>query len=906
MGMTIKRAMETFRLIKYTYLQPLIVLLKISVLSGVLILFVVYPTMAKGLGTLTGFVIDDELNEPLEKAVVTISGTLISVLTDQQGKFTMKLVGGDYMLEVNYPGYFTKRYNMSVIEDISTPMFIIKLKANAVGRTMQRSVTSYENSRQFPQSIENFSTWQIAEQNGHQEFNELLRNIPSTAFLSNGSGYNDSEIGFRGNDPTKTSYTFDGIMLNNPETGQVGASMLSGLTDWAGQIQVTTGQAANLQSQLSSGGLVNVLSFAPHEKAGAEVMAIYGNQGFLKTSATVHSGLSKNGLTSSIQISRTSGNGLAQNIAFKQYGFFVDIHQKFNQFHTLVLNLNGIIQQHDRNGSDSIGAYNLYGTKYNRQWGTLNDKPLSWSTNNGRSPFISLTHIWQPRIKTHVKTQIYAQFNRSAQLKPGGLFNNQTLDGLPRDSTGLVSFGKITDWNKGMNVSEMGAVRQPDSTGKFINSENSGINTLASIDRENRFGLRSVLTHNFTKELDVSGSFDLEDYHASHFGSVHDLLGADGYTSFSEINRPDGFTVSNLFQSKFFPSFNSADKTAYFYESGIQSGGFSVRANYQSERLFWYFEGSGSVQNISRTDHFNYLSTNPERQSKSMLLPGGRAQTGFTIHFWRYHSIHLKTSYGSYQPLFAVLFPSGNNWKNNAPNEQVFDAEFGYTIFSRKLKIEALAYRSQVANRSMVRWFNLNPGDSYGLVNGLAELHQGVELKTAYKITKNIQIKLNGSLGDWKYTKDATAQLYDAKNQNTGANDLWIKDVRIANAPQFVLFGEAEWRWAHNFYVRLNYYRADRIYAPFGLYDFGNLANRTDFKQWKLPAFELLGASGNYLLKLHKLPTLNLIFGAQNLLDTEYIEQSATNIPEGNPHYTSNQVYYGIGRTWFAGIKIQF
>jgi outer membrane receptor protein involved in Fe transport len=68
----------------------------------------------------------------------------------------------------------------------------------------------------------------------------------------------------------------------------------------------------------------------------------------------------------------------------------------------------------------------------------------------------------------------------------------------------------------------------------------------------------------------------------------------------------------------------------------------------------------------------------------------------------------------------------------------------------------------------------------------------------------------------------------------------------------------------------------------------------------------LIGFSGNYLLKFRKLPTLNLIFGGQNLLDTEYIEQSSTNIPEGNPGYTSNQVFYGTGRTWFVGMKVQF
>jgi len=668
------------------------------------------------LGELTGFVVDDEFNEPIEKAVVTIPGTLISVLTDQQGKYSMKLKGGDYFLEVNYPGYFSKKYNISVAAGISTPMFIIKLKANAVGRTMQKRITSFENKQQFPQSAENLTVWKIAEQTGNQEFNESFRAIPSVNLLNNGSGYNDSEIGFRGNDATHTSFTFNGISLNNPETGRVSSSMLSGLTDWAGQVQVISGQAANLQSQTNSGGLINVLPFLPQQKFGGEVLAVYGNNGLLKTTATVHSGQSKKGLASSIQLSRTSGNGVPQNTGFEQYGFAVNIHKEFNHRNTLVFNLNGTAQQHDRNLPDSIGAYNIYGTKYNQNWGKLSEKPLSWSTNYGRSPLISLTHFWQPRIKTHISTQIFAQFNRSAQLMAGG----SPLNGFPRDSVGQIAYDMISDWNKGLDIIEMGTTRLPDANGKFINSEALGISTISATDKENRFGIRSVLNHVFSKELDLSTSFSLEQYQASHFGAVNNLLGAEGYSDFSDVNNPTGTPIEKLFNPGFLSSYISDNKTVYFYESGIQTGGYSIRINYHPTRFYWYFEGSASIQNLSRTDHFNYLNTDAGKKSEFNILPGGRAQTGININLWKYHSVHFRTSYGSYQPLFNVLFPSGINWKNEqAKNEQVFDAEVGYTVFSRRLKIEALAYRTDVSNRSMVSYSNLNSRDSFGLINEL-------------------------------------------------------------------------------------------------------------------------------------------------------------------------------------------
>ena len=206
----------------------------------------------------------------------------------------------------------------------------------------------------------------------------------------------------------------------------------------------------------------------------------------------------------------------------------------------------------------------------------------------------------------------------------------------------------------------------------------------------------------------------------------------------------------------------------------------------------------------------------------------------------------------------------------------------------------------------MARYDNLNEADAFGIVNGISEVHQGVELKTSYKLTKNFQLNLNGSLGDWKYSKDAMSTVYNKDKEVTAKNELWLKNLRIGNAPQLSLFAEAEYRWAHNFYIRLNYYRAEQNYTPFGLYDFAELANRSDYNQTRIPKYDLIGFSGNYLIQLKKSLRINLIFGGQNLLDSEYIERSFTNIPEGNAKYTSNIVQYGMGRTWFAGVKFQF
>jgi outer membrane cobalamin receptor len=894
-------------------------LLRTAILLGLALILAANPSFAWGkkhrekkalqqkLAPLTGFIVDDEFNEPLEKAVVTIPGTLISVLTDQQGNFKIMLVAGSYSIKVNYPGYFEKYYNVSVSQGIHTPMYIIKLKANATGRELHRKLSSYENKREFPQSMENFNPWQVSEQTGHQEFNEIFKSIPSINFQNNGSGFNDSEIAFRGNDASRTNYSFNGILLNNPETGKVSSSLLSGLTDWAGQIQAVSGQASNLQSQTSYSGLINVLPIAPQEKAGAEVSGIYGNNGFLKTTATVHSGLSKYGWASTFQLSRTAGDGVAENTGFEQYGLLVNVHKEINQFHSFLFNINAIIEQHDRNYSDSIGAYNQYGTRYNSQWGYLNEKPFSASTSYSRSPMVSLTHFWHHRLKTHITTQLFAQFNRSAQAYLQSKLINQTTDSLPRDPNGHLLFDPISSWNKGLPVAGMGVFRLPNTDGNFINSESEGITLMSGINRNVRVGLRSIVTRNISKKLDFSAGFNFEDYRATHNGSVANLLGANGYTSFADLNQPDGFGVSTLFNPKFYTDFKSPDRADYYYKSEVQTGGISARLNYQTNRIFWYIAGSASLQNFIRTDYFNYLNADANQQAKIEIQPGGNMQTGLNFKFWKYHSVHLNASYGSYQPLFSSLFPTNDNWENpGIKNEQNLAAEFGYTIFSRKLKVEATVYWSQLKDRNLAFYSNLKEGDAFGLVNGVDELHKGVELKTSYKLTKNFQFYINGSLGDWTYQNNVNAAIYKADKELSAKNELALKSLKIANAPQFTLFAEAEYRWAHNFYIRLNYYRADQIYMPVGLYDFKGLANPADYKQAELPKYDLIGASANYLFRFRKLPAMNLIFGVQNILDTEYIEYSSTNFPEGDKRYTANQVYYGMGRTWFAGVKIQF
>lgn len=115
-----------------------------------------------------------------------------------------------------------------------------------------------------------------------------------------------------------------------------------------------------------------------------------------------------------------------------------------------------------------------------------------------------------------------------------------------------------------------------------------------------------------------------------------------------------------------------------------------------------------------------------------------------------------------------------------------------------------MAIGHRLKNRSVARYSNLYAGARFGLVNGLEEeIHQGVELKTSYKLSKNFKLNINRSLNDWTYSNDGQSTLFGTDKVVTSENKLWLKDLKNCKCPAIHTFAEAEYRWAHNFYIQL-------------------------------------------------------------------------------------------------------
>ena len=91
-------------------------------------------------------------------------------------------------------------------------------------------------------------------------------------------------------------------------------------------------------------------------------------------------------------------------------------------------------------------------------------------------------------------------------------------------------------------------------------------------------------------------------------------------------------------------------------------------------------------------------------------------------------------------------------------------------------------------------------------------VHSGIEVEASYNPNSNLRLKGMVSIGDWRYTKDFEAALFDDNNQQIGTGTLYLKDYqKLVMAVQFVSYLESDYRIGNKLNVDLGYRFVDNL-----------------------------------------------------------------------------------------------
>jgi outer membrane cobalamin receptor len=798
-------------------------------------------------------------------------------------------------------------------------------------------VITVAKDRKTPIALSKISAAEVQLKVGNQEFPEIMNNTPGVYATKQGGGYGDSRITLRGFDQRNTSFLINGQPVNDMENGWVYWSNWQGLTDVASGIQIQRGLGASKLAVPSVGGTVSIFTKSAEKAEGGSYTTVVGNDGYFKNTVAYNTGLNENGWSSSFLLSKWQGDGYIYNTSGEGWTYFGAIgYAPVDSKHSLNFSLLGAGQwHHQRDVWVSIRDYQNFGEegidqRWNSNGGTLNGEEFSMRRNFYNKPLA--TFNWDYDISDNVKlaTSFYGSAGRGGGTGPRGRnYYNSETDILPfrkdltehylengrgsRDANGFIDYDAVVNYNRSNTGAYSGGISK--YAGLKIGSngfKDDGVNRSALIRRASMNShdwIGAISNLNIKSgNMTYSVGIDVRDYKGYHYRVLNNLMGLDGYYSTGNKNSAGQIIETTVEASPFKDTGIKGPKIDYYNVGKVGWQGLNFLAEYDNDGITGVVQAGYSNKSFQRIDYFD-SPTNYESEKKN--VGGGYVKGGANYNFNENSNVFFNAGFISRQPSFDAVFPNyANNVNPDLQNEEIQSIELGYGFVNEALNVKVNVYSTNWGNRFVTRSLSNQQGvDGSAQFKDIDVRHNGLEVEAKYRPNGYLQFKGMVSIGDWKYTKDFEAELFDDNQQSIGTGTLYLKDAKVGDAAQFVSYLEADWR-VNDFNFDVGYRFVDNLYADYSITDseFTQPGNKGALK---LPSYGLVDVGSTWKFKLFGNDT-RLRLNINNLLDTVYIAESNTNIhaADGSPQWngvdTRNSVWFGFGRTWNASLKYRF
>ena len=829
-------------------------------------------------GTLTGKVMDSEMDGPLPGATVMVEGTNNGTTTDFDGNFSLNVDSNSGKVKVSFVGYTTKTLDFSLANGTQNLGEIV-LNADA-GALEEIVITSFSLAidRKTPVAVSTIKAEEIELKLGNKEFPEILQSTPGIFVHKQGGGFGDAELRLRGFDSENVAVMINGVPVNDMENGNVYWSNWAGLSDVTQTMQVQRGLGASKVAVPSIGGTINIVTKSTDSEEGGSIFATTGNDGYQKYGGTVSTGLLDNGFAATVSLSKTTGNGYVDGTEFEGYSYFVNLAKKFNEDHELSFTAFGAPQRHgQRETSHLIETFRQSerGRKFNGDWGYLNGEVTHVQDNFYHKPQMSLNHYWDISNKTELSTAVYASFGTGGGGGYDGAANLRSVDSPYRS-------GYLQPFNLDLVVAENVANGALGSETLLYNSRND----------HNWYGALSTLTTEITDDIDLLAGIDLRYYKGEHFQEVKDLLGGTYWLDDSDVNNP--VNVARV-----------GDKINYHNDGLVHWEGGFLQAEYSKNDLSAFISAAASNTSYKRIDYFNYLDSDDLQETDwvSFFAPSIKGGANYNINDT--HNVFVNIGYFERAPFFDQVFLNFvNDVNEDAENQKIFSTEIGYGIRSSKFRANLNVYRTSWQDKPFTQTiFVPETGENYTAnILGVDALHQGIEFDFSYKPIDNLTINGMASIGDWKWDSNVQDVMIFDEEQNPILEegiDLFLKDIPVGGSAQntFALGGDYEVLPGTT--VRANWTYIDKLYTQF---DILGVSSGDDYRPWEIPSYGLLDAGLTHKFEFGGFEaTLN--GNVNNVLDTEYV---SFGFDGSGSNAETASVWYGFGRTYTVGMKINF
>lgn len=871
-------------------------------------------------GTITGTVIDSELNSPLPGATIMEVGTNNGTTTDFDGNFSLNVSSATGTVSISFVGYERRTVRFNVAQGATQDLGRINVNPDAAALSeiivIGRGVIDLEEDRRTPIAVSTITKSEIQQKAvGNVEFPELMKNVPSV-YVSNQTGFGDSQMFLRGFDQTNTAFLLNGQPINGMEDGRMYWSNWAGMADIANAVQVQRGLGSSKLAISSVGGTVNIVSKATERNEGGFARFMTGNDSFLKGTVSYDSGLNDNGWGFSFMLDHWQAHRkYNQGTAGEGQNYFLSIGKLLgdHNFNFLVF---GAPQQHQQAWSQPEERARVF-RKYNQHWGWDQGELISERTNFYHKPVMNFNWDWNISDESSLSTVAYASFGRGGGTGPLGRGAIRT----PNYEIGGVSLPGQLDFD---------AIRQANSQiGVGNDPSGAGYIRRASMNNHQWYGLVSNFSHEFNENWSANVGADIRFYTGDHFRQVIDFFGLSGWAN----NRPDGRVVTESFSiNPWKTMFNSADlneRIDYDYSEDINYQGTFGQLEYANDKFSAFFQGAVSNQSYQRENRFatdangNQTTEVSEKTNKF----GYNLKTGAAFNINESHSVFGNAGFYSRQPFLDNIFAGTAELATPAvENEEITGLEAGYKFTQGNFKLNVNVYRTEWSNRfvsngNSIRIYDasvedFNQWEEIDISReqtDVTQIHKGIEIDGQYRLSNKLRVGAYVSIGDWKYaestpyrtrdfrdntffTNNEISDFRDRNGEELPANffngEVNLDGVEVSNMPQTSMGINGMYNVTDAWKVGLDYNYFTR---QFDFVDVADVVSQgSSYQTTEIDSFGIFDLTTAYDLDFGGNKFV-LAANIYNLFNTAYINQT-----------DAFGVFYGLGRTWNASLTYRF
>ncbi|NVJ46372.1 MAG: TonB-dependent receptor [Cytophagia bacterium] len=826
-------------------------------------------------GVVQGRLLDAETGEGVFGASVLVVGTTKGAVSDVDGRFRIANLSGNVTFRISYIGYDQITIERTVSGDID--LGDIELVPNVIALDQIEVIASVAEERKTPVAISTIKAIQIIERASNQEFPELLKSTPGVYATKSGGGYGDSRINLRGFNSENVAVLINGVPVNDMENGRVYWSNWAGLTDVTQSMQVQRGLGASKVAVPSIGGTINILTKTTDAKKGGYFSASTGNNAYSKLSFGLSTGLTEEGWAVTLSGAKIQGDGFVDGTWFEGYNYFFNVTKQINNNHILSLTGFGAPQKHGQRESRANIQYWRNAPeplKWNPDYGILGGEILSVEDNFYHKPQFSLNHYWTINDKSELSTAVYASYGTGG----GG---------------GNLGFSNIT-------APRISGTYSPIDFDALVAQNEANVDGSASVAlRASRndhkwYGVLSSYSNEINNNLKLLVGADLRWYKGIHFREITHLLGAEYYIDNSDVNQPN-------------KAVRVGDKYSYYNDGIVNWTGAFGQLEYTKDKLAAFFSGAISNTGYKRVDYFNYLDSDPNQTSDVQNFIGFQTKGGVNYNLTANHNVFANLGYFEKAPIFDNVFQNFVNDVNpDAENEKITSYEIGYSYRSAVFNANVNLYRTQWKDRAFIRSLRGAGGeDFFANLKGVNAIHQGVEVDFVYSPSTNFKATGMVSMGDWEWQNDLLGvEVYDGQTLIDGPFDLAIAGLKVGDAAQTTAAFGIEYNIVPDVKVSIDYNYYSNLYAQYDPLTrrTTDVGQGTADESWKLPSWSTIDLRLKYDFKFGDFDA-TLFGNVNNLLDTEYIADA---IDGANHNAASSSVWFGQGRTWTGGLRLNF